>query len=449
MDYESIKRLGLDHYNIDLEKSYEIFDSIQNNHIIYLYLLKDENIFCPNCGSLHCMIRGSKKCNIKYASSIEDNITIVLTRRQYTCIDCNHTFKQSNPIIREGKTISIQKDFCILESLRDKNKTYSSVAKEYDVSVTYVQNLFDKKVSLKRLSLPTVLCIDEVYAKRLTKHKYCCVLYAPQWKKIVDILPSRHKLNLIDYFARIPISEKDKVEYISMDLWDSYKEMAQLCFPKAKVCADPFHIIKHLLECFRKIRIDVMKRFEHLKHEDHNFYWLYKKYFKFLETDLSKLPDSMIKVSHSGMYLSKYQIIEYMLELDDKLALAYLLKEEYRNFNSKATIDNACEWLDELILKFKQSCIKEYIPFWHILMDWHNEIINSFNRINNHKITNGPMERVNRDIKNLFSISFGSTNFERVRNRIMFCINDNSPILGYRKKLTNKRTGKPRGKYNK
>jgi len=80
------------------------------------------------------MIRGSKKCNIKYASSIEDNITIVLTRRQYTCIDCNHTFKQSNPIIREGKTISIQKDFCILESLRDKNKTYSSVAKEYDVS---------------------------------------------------------------------------------------------------------------------------------------------------------------------------------------------------------------------------------------------------------------------------------------------------------------------------
>ena len=98
----------------------------------------------------------------------------------------------------------------------------------------------------------------------------------------MDILPSRHKLNLIDYFARIPISEKDKVEYISMDLWDSYKEMAQLCFPKAKVCTDPFHIIKHLLECFRKIRIDVMKRFEHLKHEDHNFYWLYKKYFKFL-----------------------------------------------------------------------------------------------------------------------------------------------------------------------
>ncbi len=71
----------------------------------------------------------------------------------------------------------------------------------------------------------------------------------------------------------------------------------------------------------------------------------------FQVSDLSKLPDSMIKVSHSGMYLSKYQIIEYMLELDDKLALAYLLKEEYRNFNSKTTIDNACEWLDELILK--------------------------------------------------------------------------------------------------
>ena len=80
---------------------------------------------------------------------------------------------------------------------------------------------------------------------------------------------------------------------------------------------------------------------------------------------------------------------------------------------------------------------------------WFHEIINSFNTINGHKITNGPMERVNRDIKTLNGISFGSTNFPRMRNRIMFAINEGAPISPYRKKNTNKRIGKPRGKYKK
>ena len=40
MDHESIKRLGLDHYNFDLNKSYEVYDSSSNNHIIvYSFLL--------------------------------------------------------------------------------------------------------------------------------------------------------------------------------------------------------------------------------------------------------------------------------------------------------------------------------------------------------------------------------------------------------------------------
>lgn len=449
MDFESIKRLGLDHCNIDVNKSYEIFDPSTNNHIIHLYLLKDERLSCKECSSVDIKVKGSITSNINYSSPLENNITIILHKRQYRCNDCNKTFYQSNPIISEGKNISIHKDFNILQALRDKNKTFTQVAKKFNVSTTYVQNLFDKKVSLRRLSLPTVLCIDEVYSRRLTKHKYCCVLYAPQWKKIVDILPSRHKLNLIDYFAKIPILEKDNVKFISMDLWDSYRDVAKLCFPKAKICADPFHVIKHLTECFRRIRIDVMKRYEHLKREQSNYYWLFKKYFKYLETDISNLPNGTIKVTHSGMYLSKYQIIDYMLSVAPELKLAYELKEEYRSFNSVATIDNALEMLDELIIKFKTSNLKEYIPFWKILIKWHDEIINSFNRINGHKITNGPMERVNKDIKNLFAISFGSTNFERVRNRIMFCINEDAPILSYRKKTTNKRVGKPRGRYKK
>ena len=101
----------------------------------------------------------------------------------------------------------------ILNSLRNLTATYTSVAKEYDVSVSYVTNLFDVKIDLKRLKLPEVICIDEVYLKKLVKNSYCFIIYSPQWRKIIDVLDSRRELNLIDYFAHIPLSEKDNVKF--------------------------------------------------------------------------------------------------------------------------------------------------------------------------------------------------------------------------------------------
>lgn len=447
MDYESIKRLGLDHYNFDLSKSYEVYDSTHNNHIIHLYLLKDININCPICSSKEIRIKSTKTSKIKYSTNCENNIIIELHRRIYICSNCNRSFIQKSPIASEGKNISIQKDLKILQALRDKTKTYSAIAKEYDVSPTYVINLFDQKVDLKRQKLPQVLCIDEVYSKRLTKTSYCCVLYSPQRKKVIDVLDSRRQDSLIDYFARIPIEEKSNVRFISMDMWETYRRMAKLCLPKALICVDSFHVIKQLNQCFGKIRIAVMNKYQHLKYENSNYYWLFKKYHRFLLTDLSKLPDTPIKVNHSNMYLYKRQIIKYMLELSPELSLAYELKEEYRTFNSVATVDNAKEWLSEIILKFKESNLREYISFWRLLQNWQEEILNSFNRVNGYRISNGPMERLNRDIKTIYGLSFGSTNFTRVRNRIIYCLNEDAPILGCRKKETNKRVGKERGKY--
>ena len=451
MDFESIKRLGLNHYNFNLTKSFEIYDSSSNNHTIILHLNKDSNLCCPVCGSINVICKGSKFNTLKYSSGLENNIIIKLYRRCYYCKDCSHYFKENNPLTCSKKTITLQKDIQIINALKDKNNTYTSVAKKFNVSPTYVIDTFDRKVDLKRLSLPQVLCIDEVYAKKLTKHSYCCILYSPQRNKIIDILDSRHKFNLIEYFSRIPKIEKNNVKFISIDMWESYRQVAHLCFPKAILCVDSFHVIYHLNLAFQKIRIKIMKKYENLKYEKtYKYkYWLYKKYWKFLLTDISNLPDNHIKINKSKMYLTKYQIIEYMLELDNDLKNAYELKEEYRNFNSLATIDNAEAWLSDIIVKFENSNIVEFQPFINTIRNWKTEIINSFNRINGFRISNAKLERINNDIKQIFSTSFGSTNFIRIRNRIMFCINDMSPILYSRKNRSNKKVGKSRGKYNK
>ena len=66
------------------------------------------------------------------------------------------------------------------------------------------------------------------------------------------------------------------------------------------------------------------------------------------------------------------------------------------------------------------------------------------------RVSNGKTERVNRDIKTIFSSSYSSKNFIRTRNRVMYCINNDAYILNIRKDKTNSKPQlKPRGKYKK
>ena len=126
------------------------------------------------------------------------------------------------------------------------------------------------------------------------------------------------------------------------------------------------------------------------------------------------------------------------------------LKEAYREFN--LIMDNpqmAIEPLEILILKFKQSRIHEYDSFWKLLENWKDEILNSFYRVNGFRISNGPIEKANSEIRKLIKVSYGCSNFTRFRNRIMYIINKNEPILGVKKPNNNNRTFKLRGSYKK
>ena len=437
MDKESILRLGLEFIkSIDLESSDELYDPSTNNHIIKLKLNKDEHMYCPHCGLVNSFKpRGSKTQNINHSSAIEDNITIKLTRRVFLC-ECGHTFKEPNPFTDSKRKNTVQREVKILMALKDINKSFSDVANEFNVSITTVQNIFDAKVDIKRQTLTEVLCVDEVYSKHCGFHKYCFITYSPQLDKILDVLPSRNKEDLCGYFGKIPLEERKRVKFFSMDLYEVYRQVANLCFPNALICADHFHVIKNLTDNFNSARIRIMKEYEYLKGQNDNWYWLYKKYWKKLLKDPSKLGYKKFRVTKSGMYLSEHKIVDYMLSIDSDLKDAYELLNEYRNFNSVATINNAAELLDELIIKFHNSKINEYYKSYKLLKNWRQEIINSFHRINGYVISNGGMERANRDIKTIIRHAYGFKNFSRLRNRIMYIKNDDASILGYRKYKT-------------
>lgn len=91
------------------------------------------------------------------------------------------------------------------------------------------------------------------------------------------------------------------------------------------------------------------------------------------------------------------------LSLDFKFRKTYDLKEEYHNFVTTSNIYIANDELNILISKLKEAHISEYATFIKFLNNWHDEIVNSFNMINVHKITNG-LWNVLTEISKLFLV---------------------------------------------
>ena len=294
-----------------------------------------------------------------------------------------------------------------------------------------VIDIFDQAVDARRRSLPEVICIDEVYTNKMNKYKYACVLLDFKASKVIDVISTRHKNYLIQYFSRIPKAEKDEVKVFVMDMWDSYREAVQLTFPKAMIAIDSFHIIRTLNDVIRSIRIRTQNKYRlHKSSPEHDdmYYYMLKKFHYFLVKNYENIYDGKIHIAKYHMYWHKSEILDYLLSIDDDLKNAYRLKERYREFNLTAEYDTCDDELNALIYEFRNHKLVELRTFGKTLEKWKIEIKNSFLAFNKRRVSNGPIESTNSKIKTIIKTANGIRKFTRFRNRVMFAINKDIPI---------------------
>lgn len=58
-----------------------------------------------------------------------------------------------------------------------------------------------------------------------------------------------------------------------------------------------------------------------------------------------------------------------------------------------------------------------------IMLNWKQEILNSFTRVEDRRINNSHIESKNRIIEKLMLNANGFKNFSRTRNRTLYCLN--------------------------
>jgi len=409
--------------NIKEENLESIDYAFKNNHSYYFIKLVSRGVFCPKCGRYITKVQTYDSIRLTHSISISHHTTVIYKRRRYICPHCKVTKSEPNPFQSSHPKLTNETVKNVLLLLKDYNQTFSMVARKTDISVTMAQTIFDEHVQIERKLLSEAMCMDEFYFSRNAESKYACLLINFKNGLIIDVLPSRRKGSLRSYFRNIPLSEREKVRYISMDLYDNYRDIARIYLPNALICADRFHVMKIINNALNKIRCEVMNRYSENKKSD-EYYLLKHKNELLFKDSLSIKDEKADKNRHFKMRYTEGQILDLILQIDTKLKAAYELKELYYIF-CESNVDMAFrrELLDTVITEFRLSEVTEMVNIAYTLDNWKQEIINSFNTYDKRRISNGPIEGRNKTVKIILRLANGYTNFNRFRNRIMYVLN--------------------------
>lgn len=385
---------------------------------------------CPSCGTSTKTVHDYRKRTLSHGVINDAFTTIVYNCRRYKCTWCGKVFSEANPFTSPSRRISKYMILRIMKMLKNPKVTFSQIAEELGISASTVIRIFDQHAGITPIRLPECLCIDEVYTVKYKQKVYACILVDMLTSQIYELRPSRRKYELAEYFSSISRTERLRVKYVCMDMWDTYRSLSRTYFPNAKVCVDSFHVVQLVNRAFTNVRINVMKQYR----SDSEEYRLLKKYNWVISKDSSKLDMNKYVNLHYYYHLvdSKYvqisTLIERITDIDLQLKIAYSIKEEYAYINRTSTPENIERRLTAFIDELPTYGITELDRLSRTLQNWKQEIINSFDTYTGRRISNGPIESVNSRIKLIKRNGNGYRNFERFRNRVLYSLNNNSTI---------------------
>lgn len=126
--------------------------------IIHGELERTEHI-CPCCGGATDKIHDYRKQTIKDIPAFGKLVTIILRKRRYRCEHCGKRFFEINNFLPRFHRMTNRLSAYVINKLQTEC-SFTSVAREVDLSVTTVIRIFDL-VSYSKSPLPEVISIDE------------------------------------------------------------------------------------------------------------------------------------------------------------------------------------------------------------------------------------------------------------------------------------------------
>ena len=441
------KSLSVTDITVEGNKKFITMETIPSSH------------YCPICGfKMHS--KGIKVRKIKHPI-LQDGfeLIILLKQRRWRCTnpDCRYDISESFKFTNKHKRTTNATDLLIVFAHRNLMETSASIANRFHVSDTYVHDIFSRYVKMDRLPLSDTICIDEVFIDMDEHCKYALVIQDFHTGNPIDILRSRRQSTTQPYFLSIPREERLSVKYLITDMYNPYLNYVDSYFPNAVAVVDSFHVIQwitrliegYIRQLYKKFKARDKAKEDALSIEQQRpvslplsdeQYMLYKFRWLVLSSQSNiRYRTELYMDSHFHRYMNTYDYEYELFRIDNRLQDLRDLKEYYIRFNKRNEGDpfTAAKELDELIQFYNSSGDDIFIQFAELLERYKEPIINSFivvqktNAKNGEsRLSNGPIESLNRKVKDLKRIGRGFRNFEHFRNRFLYAVRDNPAIDG-------------------
>ena len=347
---------------------------------------------CPSCGTETDQIHDYRMQRIKDIASFGKNVYLHLRKRRYVCCSCGKRFYEKNNFLPRYHRMTNRKNARIIEDFRD-TVSASYIAKKHNISVSTALRYFNL-VDYSCKKLPEVLSIDE-FKGNADGEKYQTILTDAKNKKIMDILPNRKESDLIRYFRQF--ENRKKVKYFIMDMNPHFRDVAEVCFPKATIVIDRYHVTRQVIWALERVRKEVQK---HLSGE-------WRRFCKHSKALLNKPPHKLTE--------KKKKKLRIILGLSTRLEQAYYLKNDFLFLMHAPNSEVAEELLSAWIVRAESAQLPEFYECTRAIHNWSKYILNSFDV----PYTNGYTEGCNNKTKVLKRVCYGVRNFARFRNRIL------------------------------
>ena len=236
------------------------------------------------------------------------------------------------------------------------------------------------------------LSIDEKSFKK--GHNYVTVLSNPNTGHIIDVSEGRTKAscsNLIN--NNLKAGQKEKVEQVSVDMWEAFINTVKEVLPKSKIVHDRFHLVQYLNKAVDLVRRREVKTHKELKNSR---YALLKNQF--------------------NLTVKQHFKFEEVLSLNTKVSLAWRLKESFKSLFNSPDYQEAHSRLDDWL----SFCNWENIPeISKVAKMFKNHIVGVCNALVE-TLSNAMAERLNGKIQEIKTVGRGYNSFRNFRSAILF-----------------------------
>lgn len=424
--------------------------------------------YCPLC-SYRMYSKGVKSRKINHPI-LQDtySLTLILKQRRWKCQKCGYDTAEAFHFVDKNRRTTNATDMLIVLAYRNLNMTSIDIAEKFNVSNTYAHKVFNRYVKLDRLPLTEAISVDEVHVDMDIDCKYALVIQDFITGDPIDMLQSRRSNITEPYFANIPTEERYAVKYLISDMYNPYIRFVDKYFPNAVPVVDAFHVIqwilneldKHLRELLKKYKRRDMELEAKKSEEEGRIVRLPKSKEVYLlqryrwlvlknQSDIKYHGDPRMD-NHLHRLMNTYDYEDDLFRIDPNLRELRDLKELYVSFNSRNAGNpiNAAKEIETVIGTYQACGQPIFEHFSTLLVKYKEPIINSFVMVEKigqngkykSRLSNGPIESINRKAKDLKRYGRGFRNFEHFRNRFLYAtrsepvlsgIEDYNPVKNY------------------